>query len=114
MYAGKLAGILISFITSASSDCAPNAFWFEKGFVGDATAAGVIGDELLWHHGEVCGWVMSGGYAHAPGVSIAMAPVPKEWADADDGWQIELIGERLRARLQPTMLFEHNGERVRN
>ena len=83
-------------------------------FVVDATSADVIGDEPVWHRGEVCGWVTSGGYAHASGVSAAIAYVPKERADAEDGWEIELLGERIAARVQRTALFDHNGERMRN
>ena len=83
-------------------------------FVVDATTADVIGDEPVWHDGEVRGWVTSGGYAHASGVSVAMAYIPKELAEADGGWEIELLGERLGARMQRTALFDHNGERMRN
>ena len=83
-------------------------------FVVDADTADVIGDEPVRHAGEVCGWVTSGGYAHASGVSVAMAYVPKERADEDEGWEIELLGERRGARMQRTALFDHNGERMRN
>ena len=83
-------------------------------FVVDATTADVIGDEPVWHDGEVCGWVTSGGYAHPSGVSVALAYVPKERVEADDGWEIELLGKRLAARMQRTALFDHNGERMRN
>lgn len=82
-------------------------------FVVDTDAADVIGDEPVWHSGEVCGWVTSGGYAHASGVSVAMAYVPKERAEEDEGWEIELLGERRGARMQRTALFDHNGERMR-
>ena len=82
-------------------------------FVLDAHDADVIGDEPVWQDGEVCGWVTSGGYAHASGVSVAMAYVPKERANTDDGWEIELLGERRAARMQRTALFDHNGERMR-
>ena len=83
-------------------------------FVVDADTADVIGDEPVRHAGEVCGWVTSGGYAHASGVSVAMAYVPKERAEEDEGWEIELLGERRGARMQRTALFDHNGERMRN
>ena len=83
-------------------------------FAVDATTADVLGDEPVWHQGEVCGWVTSGGYAHASGVSVAIAYVPKERADAEEGWEIEVLGERLGARILRTALFDHNGERMRN
>ena len=83
-------------------------------FAVDATTADVLGDEPVWHQGEVCGWVTSGGYAHASDVSVAIAYVPKERADAEEGWEIEVLGERLGARILRTALFDHNGERMRN
>ena len=53
----------------------------------------MIGDEPIYHAGAVCGWVTSGGYAHASGVSVAVGYVPKEIADEGEGWSIELLGE---------------------
>ena len=55
----------------------------------------------------------SGGYAHASGVSMAMGYVPKEVADETGGWEIELLGVRLPARLQANPLFDPQGERMR-
>ena len=82
-------------------------------FVVDAIDADVIGDEPIAHKGAVVGWVTSGGYAHASGVSVAMGYVPKEIADEMDGWEIELLGEQLSAKLQPQPLFDANGSRMR-
>ncbi|MBW0371362.1 GcvT family protein [Ensifer adhaerens] len=82
-------------------------------FVLDARDADVIGDEPIYLDGVVRGWVTSGGYAHASGVSVAMGYVPKEIADRSDGWSIELLGEILPARLQPHPLFDSNGQRMR-
>ena len=82
-------------------------------FVLDANEADVIGDEPIFHAGEVCGWVTSGGYAHAADASVAMGYVPREVADAAQGWEIELLGERLTARLQPRPLFDANGGAMR-
>ena len=38
--------------------------------------ADVIGDEPIWHDGEVVGWVTSGGYGHHVRASIALGYVP--------------------------------------
>jgi len=78
-------------------------------FIVSARDADVIGDEPIWHKGEVKGWVTSGGYAHAQGLSVAVGYVPKEIADEADGWQIELLGDMLDARLQAAPLFDANG-----
>ena len=83
-------------------------------FVLEARDADAIGDEPLWLDGEVVGWVTSGGYAHHSKVSVALGYVPREVAERDSGWEIELLGERLPARLQRVPLFDHNGERMRN
>ena len=85
-----------------------------RAFVVDASDADAIGDEPIALNGEVCGWVTSGGFAHASGVSVAMGYVPKELADTPDGWTIELLGEELSARMQPTPLFDANASRMRS
>ncbi|TGQ42591.1 FAD-dependent oxidoreductase [Mesorhizobium sp. M00.F.Ca.ET.216.01.1.1] len=84
-----------------------------RAFVVDATDADVIGDEPIWYDGAVRGWVTSGGYAHHSKKSVAMGYVPKEIADEADGFQIELLGKRHAARIQPTPLFDANLERMR-
>jgi len=80
-----------------------------RSFIVEARDADVMGDEPIWHRGEVKGWVTSGGYAHAPGLSVAIGYVPKEIADQPDGWQIELLGDMLDARLQVEPLFDADG-----
>ena len=83
-------------------------------FILAARDADVIGDEPIYLDGEVRGWVTSGGYAHASGVSVAIGYVPKEIADVDGEWAIELLGEILPARLQRRPLFDANGARMRS
>jgi dimethylglycine dehydrogenase len=84
-----------------------------RAFVMKAEDADVIGDEPIWFGGEVRGWVTSGGYAHGSKASVAMGYVPKEIADEADGFEIELLGKRHAARLQPAPLFDANLERMR-
>ena len=64
--------------------------------------------------GAVVGWVTSGGYAHATQTSVALGYVPKEIAGQDDGWTIELLGEKLPARRLTAPLFDANGSRMRS
>ncbi|MGI9426183.1 MAG: GcvT family protein, partial [Hyphomicrobiaceae bacterium] len=85
-----------------------------RGFTVAATDADVIGDEPIYFNGEVKGWVTSGGFAHASDASVAIGYVPRELADADAGWEIEILGERLPARLQRHPLFDANGSRMRS
>jgi dimethylglycine dehydrogenase len=82
-------------------------------FVMEAGDADVIGDEPIWFGGEVRGWVTSGGYAHGSKASVAMGYVPKEIADESVGFEIELLGKRYPARIQPVPLFDANLERMR-
>ena len=81
-------------------------------FVVDADNADVIGDEPIWHREEVRGWVTSGGFSHAYGVSVAMGYVAKEVADDDAHWSIEILGNRRPARLQRVPLFDPEGKRL--
>lgn len=84
-----------------------------RAFIMDADDADVIGDEAIWHGGAVVGWITSGGYAHNAGKSIAMGYVPREVADETEGFEIELLGKRHKARLQPVALFDPELERMR-
>ena len=82
-------------------------------FVVEAKDADAIGDEPIRYEGEVKGWVTSGGFAHASGVSVAMGYVPKEIADKQYGWSIDILGETLPATPQPEPLFDPSAERMR-
>ncbi|MEX4009403.1 GcvT family protein [Neoaquamicrobium sediminum] len=84
-----------------------------RSFVVDAVDADVIGDEAIWFEGAVRGWVTSGGYAHHSRKSVAMGYVPREIADAETGFEIELLGRRLPARIQAVPMFDANFERMR-
>ncbi|MET1231527.1 MAG: glycine cleavage T C-terminal barrel domain-containing protein, partial [Candidatus Limnocylindrales bacterium] len=79
--------------------------------------ADVIGDEPIWHDGAVVGWVTSGGYGHHVKRSIALGYVPTELSTPDGpggrGFEIEIIGRRRPARLQPEPLFDPQGLRMR-
>ncbi|HLS19519.1 MAG TPA: glycine cleavage T C-terminal barrel domain-containing protein, partial [Paracoccaceae bacterium] len=84
-----------------------------KTFIVDANEADVIGDEPIWLNGEVVGWVTSGGYAHHSGVSVAIGYVPKEHANSDGPWQVELLGEKLNAEIRHAPIWDANAERMR-
>ena len=79
--------------------------------------ADVIGDEPVWHDGKVVGWITSGGYLHHVKQSLALGYVPTELASPDgpggSGFEIEIIGRRRPARLQPEPLFDPQGLRMR-
>ncbi|HUX72372.1 MAG TPA: FAD-dependent oxidoreductase [Steroidobacteraceae bacterium] len=79
----------------------------------DAVDADALGDEPVWHDGKVVGWVTSGAYGFRVGASIALAYIPAQLADAESGFEIELIGERRRATLQAAAPFDPSGSRMR-
>lgn len=83
-------------------------------FTVEATDSDAIGDEPIWHYGEVKGWITSGGFAHAQGVSMAQGYVPKDIAGDIDGWQVEILGEKCAMVLQPVPLFDANSSRMRS
>ncbi|HEY4609289.1 MAG TPA: aminomethyltransferase family protein, partial [Ilumatobacteraceae bacterium] len=85
----------------------------------EASPADVIGDEPIWHRGPagdtVVGWITSGGYAHYSGASLAWGYIPTELAEADTtGFEIEIIGNRRPARLQPEAILDPTGSRMRS
>jgi len=78
-----------------------------------ARDADVIGDEPIWCDGTVVGWVTSGGYAHHSDASVALGYVPAALADRAEGWEIEILGDRLGATLLAAPLFDANASRMR-
>jgi dimethylglycine dehydrogenase len=79
----------------------------------DAADADAIGDEPIWHDGEVVGWVTSGAYGHSVQRSLALGYIPARLASATDGFEVEIIGERRRARRQAMPAFDPSGSRMR-
>ncbi|MCB0993373.1 MAG: hypothetical protein KDB16_20520, partial [Acidimicrobiales bacterium] len=73
----------------------------------------VIGDEPIWHDGEVVGWVTSGGYAHHSDVSVAMGYVPAALGDSQGPWEIEIVGARRSANRLDQCLWDPESQRMR-
>ena len=82
--------------------------------VDPADPADVMGDEPVWHRGEVVGWITSGAYAHYSAKSLAVGYIPAGLATADDdGFEIEIIGNRRPARLLREPAFDPQSLRAR-
>lgn len=80
----------------------------------DATTADVMGDEPIWLNGKVVGWVTSGGYAHYVDQSLAQGYVPTELLSQDNlNFEIEILGEMCKARLQMDPPFDPAAARMR-
>ena len=76
--------------------------------------ADVLGDEPVFHNGEVVGWITSGGYAHYSGVSLALGYIPAALAvEGTTGFQIEIIGNMRPAHLQLEPVLDPSGSRMR-
>jgi len=73
----------------------------------------VIGDEPIWHDGEVVGWVTSGGYAHHSETSVAMGYVPAALAESDGPWEVEVVGAMRPATRVAGCLWDPDAERMR-
>ena len=82
-------------------------------FIVDASDCDVLGDEPVFHRGKVVGWVTSGGYAHYVDKSLAQGYIPKELV-GDDEFEIEIIGEMRKARINHEPLFDPKGEKMRS
>jgi dimethylglycine dehydrogenase len=82
-------------------------------FVVDALDADAIGDEPIWHKDKVVGWVTSGGYGHSVGKSLALGYIEKECANANEDFEIEIIGERRPATRLDAPIFDPQGSRMR-
>ncbi len=79
----------------------------------DAADADALGDEPIWHDGKVVGWVTSGAYGHTVNQSLALGYVPVAVADATSGFEVELIGERRKARRLSGAAVDPQGARMR-
>jgi dimethylglycine dehydrogenase len=77
---------------------------------GDADASG---DEPIWHGEQVVGWVTSGAYGHSVGRSLALGYIPAQLAGQEEGFAIEILGERRAARPEALPVIDPPGARMR-
>jgi dimethylglycine dehydrogenase len=83
-------------------------------FAVEADDADAIGDEPIWRDGRVVGWVTSGGYGHCVGKSLAMGYIEKAHAEAEAGFEIEIIGERRAAVRLAAPAYDPAGAAMRS
>ena len=79
----------------------------------DADDADVVAYEPIWLDGAVVGFCTSGGYSHHAQKSVALGFVPVERAQKGLEVEIEILGNRRRARLVTSPLFDADGARMR-
>jgi dimethylglycine dehydrogenase len=80
----------------------------------DAKDADAMGDEPIWHNGEVKGWLTSGGFAHCQGRSMAQGYVPVGIAGDDGVWETEILGQKLPMTVRRQPAFDANSSRMRS
>jgi len=79
----------------------------------DADDADVTAYEPIWLDCAVVGFCTSGGYSHHAQKSVALGFVPVERAQEGLEVEIEILGNRRRARLITSPLFDPDGVRMR-
>ena len=63
--------------------------------------------------GAIVGRVTSGGFGYAVGSSIALAYVPREYADPGTRLAVDIFGDWIAAEVRAEPLYDPKGERVR-
>lgn len=71
-----------------------------------------FGGEAIYQDDRFVGYVTSAAFGHATQQSIALGYV-EESSDPDRGYEIDLLGQRVAARLQKTPLYDPTGKRMR-
>jgi dimethylglycine dehydrogenase len=79
----------------------------------EANDADVVAYEPIFIDGTVRGFCTSGGYSHHSQRSIAFGLVPRADVKENLGVEIEILGERRRARILNEPIFDPEGEKFR-
>ena len=82
-------------------------------FIVDAKDADVVAYEPIWVGADVVGFCSSGGYSHWTKQSVAMGFVPTELIQPGLEVEIEILGERCKARMVDGPLWDADNERMR-
>ncbi|HSF93963.1 MAG TPA: FAD-dependent oxidoreductase, partial [Thermohalobaculum sp.] len=82
-------------------------------FVVEARDADVVAYEPIFIGEDVVGFCTSGGYAHYSRKSVALGFLPADLATEGREVEIEILGERRKARLVTTPLVDADGARMR-
>jgi dimethylglycine dehydrogenase len=101
------------FIGRAAAEAGQNPDRKLCAFIVEAGDADVIAYEPIWLEGRVQGFCTSGGYSHHAQKSVALGFVPTARAVIGLEVEIEILGERVPARLVTEPLFDPEGRRMR-
>jgi len=78
----------------------------------DPSAIG-LGNEPIFHEGQVIGWITSGGYGYTVRKSIAYGYLPLALAKPGTRLEAELFGERIGLTVEKEPLYDPKGERIK-
>ena len=82
-------------------------------FLVDADDADVVAYEPIFDGEQVLGFCTSGGYAHYSQKSVAIGFLPRERIHDGAEFEIEILGQRRRAVVHQTPLFDADASRMR-
>jgi len=96
--------------------------WRDRGFanalvtleVGGAGDADALGNNPLFHNGELVGRATSGGYGYRLGQSLALGMVNPQLSAPGTALEIEILGERRPATVVPESPYDPGNERLRS
>ena len=78
----------------------------------DPSAIG-LGNEPIFHDGQVIGWITSGGYGYTVRKSIAYGYLPLALAKPGTRLETELFGERIGLTVEKEPLYDPKGEKIK-
>ena len=81
-------------------------------FVVNTEGRDCFGGEAIFQNGRFVGYVTSAGFGHATGKSIALGYVSTSSVEESE-FEIDLLGERVKASLTSAPLYDPAGERMR-
>jgi dimethylglycine dehydrogenase len=83
-------------------------------FLIEAKDADAVGGEAVYCDGEVAGYITSGGYGYQVGASLGLGYLRSERYRPEASYEVEIVGERYKARLSETAPFDPEGRRMRS
>jgi dimethylglycine dehydrogenase len=73
----------------------------------------VLGNEPVWSNGSLAGVVTSGAYGHAAKKSLAFAYVQPELAAVGTALEVQILGDRRKARVIAEPAYDPGNEQLR-
>lgn len=80
----------------------------------DAKDTDAYGGEPIFLNGETVGYTSSGGYGYCCEKSLALGYIYPQHHNPDATYQVDIVGEKLNARILKDVPIDPSGERMRN